>query len=230
MDISSQIVFEDNHIVVLIKPQNLLSQGDETGDENLVDLLKNYIKVKYNKPGNVFVGLVHRLDRPTGGLMVFAKTSKAASRLSEQIKEGDFEKVYLAALVGALKEKEGTLVNYLEKNEDTNIVKVLSYAKSGAKKAQLKYRLLEDNTKLSLVEVELITGRSHQIRAQFANIGNPVFGDAKYGGDIVKGWDLALWAYKLSFIHPTTKEVIVFKSEPPMDSLPWKNFTTKFIK
>lgn len=227
MKIENQIVYEDNQIIVLIKPQNLLSQGDETGDANLVDILKEYIKEKYNKPGNVYVGLVHRLDRPTGGLMVFAKTSKAASRLAEQIQNGEFEKTYLTCVVGLLKEKNSSLVNYLEKDEKTNVVKCYNYAKDGAKKAELRYKVLEENAKLSLVEVNLITGRSHQIRVQFANQKTPVFGDVKYGGDIVKGWDLALWAKEIKFIHPTTKEFLIFKSEPPMDALPWKNFKIK---
>lgn len=227
MKIENQIIYEDNHIIVLIKPQNILSQGDETGDENLVDLLKDYIKTKYNKPGNVFVGLVHRLDRPTGGLMVFAKTSKAASRLTQQIQDGEFEKTYLTCVCGVLKEKSATLINYLEKDEKTNVVKCYNYAKDGTKKAELNYKVIEENSKLSLVEVKLVTGRSHQIRVQFASLNAPVFGDVKYGGDIVKGWDLALWAKELKFIHPTTKESLIFKSEPPMDELPWKNFKIK---
>ena len=227
MKIEDQIIFEDNQVIVLVKPQGVLSQGDETGDENLVDLLKDYVKVKYNKPGNVFIGLVHRLDRPTGGLMVFAKTSKAASRLAEQMESGDFEKKYLACLVGVPKEDSGVLVNFLEKDEKTNTVKCLNYAKATAKMAELSYNVIEKKDKLSLVDVKLETGRSHQIRVQFANIGCPLFGDSKYGGDIVKGWDLALWAYSLSFIHPTTKDSMVFRCEPPMDTLPWKNFKIK---
>jgi len=175
----------------------------------------------------VFIGLVHRLDRPTGGLMVFAKTSKAASRLSEQMASGDFEKSYLACLVGTPKEDSAVLVNYLEKDEKSNIVKCLNYPKSTAKRAELSYRVLEKKDKLSLVDVKLETGRSHQIRVQFANIGCPLFGDSKYGGDIVKGWDLALFAYSLKFIHPTTKDSMVFKCEPPKDVLPWKNFKIK---
>ena len=227
MDIEKQIIFEDNQVIVIVKPQGVLSQGDDTGDENLVDLLKAYVKKKYDKKGNVFIGLVHRLDRPTGGLMVFAKTSKAASRLSQQIVDGDFEKSYLACVVGEPKEQSATLVNYLEKDEKLNIVKCLNYAKATAKKAELSYSVVETKNKLSLVKVNLETGRSHQIRVQFANIGCPLFGDSKYGGDIVKGWDLALWAYSLKFIHPTTKDSMVFKCEPPMDMLPWKNFKIK---
>lgn len=227
MKIEDQIIFEDNHIIVVIKPQGVLSQGDETGDENMVDILKDYVKKKYDKKGNVFIGLVHRLDRPTGGLMVFAKTSKAASRLSEQIVDGDFEKTYLACLVGAPKEESATLVNYLEKDEKLNVVKCLNYPKATAKKAELSYKILEKKGNLSLAQVKLETGRSHQIRVQFANIGCPLFGDSKYGGDVVKGWDLALWAYSLKFVHPTTKDAMVFKCEPPMDMLPWKNFKIK---
>lgn len=228
MDIKNQIVYEDNHIIVLIKPQNVLSQGDETGDENLVDLLKAYVKEKYNKPGNVYIGLVHRLDRPTGGLMVFARTSKAASRLAEQIQDGEFEKKYATVLVGNLKEKQGRLLNYLEKDTINNVVKVLGFAKDGAKRAELTYKVLEEKKNLSLVEVGLLTGRSHQIRVQFSHIKHPVFGDVKYGGDIAKGWNMALWAYRLKFIHPTTKQIMVFVSEPPQDELPWKNFDFKF--
>ena len=223
------IIHEDNHIIVLIKPHNVLSQGDETGDENLVDMLKNYLKEKYNKPGNVFVGLVHRLDRPTGGLMVFAKTSKAAERLSKNIQDGEIEKYYLAALSGVPKEKAATLMNYLDKDEVSNTVKVLDFAKVGAKKAELRYKLLEstEDNKLSLVDVELLTGRSHQIRVQMSHIGHPVVGDSKYGKKAGASTHMALWAYRLRFVHPTTKQALVFVAYPDSETEPWKSFSGK---
>ncbi len=225
MKIEPKIIYEDNHILVVIKDQNILSQGDETGDESLFDALKNYLKTTYNKPGNVYLGLVHRLDRPTGGIMVFAKTSKAASRLSEQIKNGDFEKKYVCVCNGEFKEKTNTLVNFLEKNEVTNTVKVLTFNKEGSKRAELSYKVLEEKQNLSLVDVSLQTGRSHQIRVQLANIGHPIFGDVKYKGDVKKGYNLALWAYQLSFYHPTTKEKLTFNVLPEITEIPWKLFT-----
>lgn len=232
MKIEPKVIYEDNHIIVVIKDQNVLSQGDDTGDESLFDAIKTYLKEKYNKPGNVYLGLVHRLDRPTGGVMVFAKTSKAASRLCEQIKTGEFEKSYIAVSVGTFKNKANTLVDYLEKDEGLNVVKVLNFNKPGSKRAELSYKVLEEKQNLSLVDVTLQTGRSHQIRVQLAHAGNPIFGDVKYKGDIKKGFNLALWAYKLTFVHPTTKEKLTFVCLPEISTAPWnlfKNYpSTKF--
>ncbi len=219
-----KVVYEDNHLLVVIKPQNVLSQQDSTSDTDMLSLCKEYLKAKYNKPGEVFVGLVHRLDRPTGGLMVFAKTSKAASRLSEQIKSGEFCKEYLTVVVGKPREASAKLTHYLKKDELNNVVRVVPMLESGAKKCELTYKTLDYNDKLSLLNVKLLTGRSHQIRVQMSTIGNPVFGDVKYRGDIVKGYNLALWAYKLVFMHPTTKQVLNFVCYPPEDEIPWSYF------
>ncbi len=219
-----RIAFEDNHILVVEKPQNVPVQEDASKDKDMLTMCKEYIKEKYNKPGNVYLGLVHRLDRPTGGIMVFAKTSKAASRLSEAWKKGEVEKHYLASLVGTPRDENNTLVNYLKKDTKNNIVSVVPMSEEGAKYAELSYKVLQANSKLSLVDVALKTGRSHQIRVQFSNIKNPVFGDIKYKGDIVRGYNLALWSYKLRFTHPVTKKIMCFISYPPMEDTPWKYF------
>ncbi|MBO5525776.1 MAG: RluA family pseudouridine synthase [Clostridia bacterium] len=218
------ILYEDNHIIVVMKPQNVASCGDESGDENLLDMIKEYLKVTYEKTGNVYVGLVHRLDRPTGGVMVYAKTSKAASRLSEQMREGDFEKKYLTVLCGTPEEERKTLVNYLKKNSVNNMVYLCPPTTDGAKLASLEYKVLESKGKYCLTEVCLHTGRSHQIRVQMSGIGNPVFGDMRYGGQNAQKGKLALWAYSLSFTHPVTKERLKFVVEPPKDEIPWKAF------
>lgn len=218
------ILHEDNHIIVVMKPQGLPSCGDESGDDNMLDQVRRYVKEKYNKPGNVYIGLIHRLDRPTGGIMIFAKTSKAASRLAEQMRSGDFEKKYLAVLVGVPKEAQGTLVNYLKKNPVNNIVYICTQTTDGAKLASLDYKVLEEKGGYCLAEIKLHTGRTHQIRVQMAGISHPVYGDMRYGGESAKKGNLALWAYSLSFTHPVTKERMRFLLEPPAENIPWKNF------
>lgn len=218
------IVYEDNHIIVVLKPQGVPTCGDESGDDSLLEGVRRYLKVTYEKPGNVYVGLIHRLDRPTGGVMVFAKTSKAASRLSEQMRGGDFEKKYFTVLVGTPKEPQKTLVNYLKKNPVNNMVYLCPPTTDGAKMASLDYRVLQEREGLCLAEVRLHTGRTHQIRVQMAGLGHPVYGDMRYGGENAKkGW-LALWAYSLSFTHPVTKERMRFMVQPPADNVPWKYF------
>lgn len=225
------VVYEDNHIIVVIKPQNVPTQEDESHDKDLLTMVKEYIKVKDNKPGNVFVGLVHRLDRPTGGIMVFAKTSKAASRLTQEMHTGDFKKRYLTVVVGKPREKRAKLVNYLLKNARTNTVQVVPELTTNAKRAELDYIVLDEKEKVSLLDVNLATGRSHQIRVQLKNIGCPVYGDVKYGGDkLAKGHNLALWAYELKFVHPTTKENMTFKCYPPEDITPWNVFNLDIVK
>lgn len=225
------VVYEDNHIIVVIKPQNIPTQEDESHDKDLLTMVKEYIKVKENKPGNVFVGLVHRLDRPTGGIMVFAKTSKAASRLTQEMHTGDFKKRYLTVVVGKPREKRAKLVNYLLKNARTNTVQVVPELTTNAKRAELDYMVLDEKEKVSLLDVNLATGRSHQIRVQLKNIGCPVYGDVKYGGDkLAKGHNLALWAYELKFVHPTTKENMTFKCYPPEDITPWNVFNLDIVK
>ena len=220
------ILYEDNHIIVALKPQNMPSCEDESKDLSLLTALKDMIKERDNKPGNVYLGLVHRLDRPTGGVMVFAKTSKAAGRLSEQMKSGDFEKTYFTVLVGTLEKKEQRLLNYLKKNPINNMVYVCGQTVEGAKRAELHYTVMEEQNGLSLVKVKLYTGRSHQIRVQMANLGHAVYGDMRYGGENAVKGNLALFATSLSFTHPVTKERMCFKAEPPKDLSPWKFFDT----
>lgn len=218
------VLHEDNSVLVVVKPQNIPSQADKSGDLDLLTRLKSYIKEKYNKPGNVYLGLVHRLDRPTGGVMVFAKNSKSAERLSKQIVDGEMTKQYLTTVVGCPKEKSATLVNYLKKNALTNNVYVATFGDHDAKRAELSYTVLETNGVVSLCKVQLGTGRSHQIRVQMSAIGCPVFGDVRYGGDsLAKGCNLALWAYRLEFNHPVSGKRMVFVAYPPVVK-PWTSF------
>lgn len=218
------VLYEDNQIIVVIKPQNVPTQSDASGDEDMLSLVKAYVKEKYQKTGDAFIGLVHRLDRPTGGIMVFARNSKAAKRLCEQFQTHDVKKVYYAVTEGVVKIKSQTLTNYLKKDEKENIVKIVPMSEKGAKKAELEYTYLEDNGKQSLLEVVIKTGRSHQIRLQLSNIGYPLVGDVKYGKQKGQTQKLGLWAGKLSFKHPTTKENLVFMVCPDMEKQPWKDF------
>ncbi|MDE6667594.1 MAG: RluA family pseudouridine synthase [Clostridia bacterium] len=218
------ILYEDNHVIVVLKPQMVACCPDESGDYNLFDCVKDYLKEAYNKPGNAFLGLVHRLDRPTGGVMVFAKTSKAAARLSEQMKNGGFEKKYYAVLCGTPSKKKAVLENYLRKNSINNTVYVCTQTEEGAKFASLEYEIKEEKAGLSLAEITLHTGRTHQIRVQTAAINCPVYGDMRYGGDKAVKGKLALWAYSLRFKHPTTGESLKFMIEPPKEDNPWKLF------
>ncbi len=210
-----KVIYEDNHIIVVEKKPNIPSQADKTGDIDMLTLVKDYIKKKYNKPGNVYLGLVHRLDRPVGGVMVFAKTSKAASRLSDQVRQKAFKKEYLAVVDGKIEDKVGTLEDYLYKDERNNISKVVSENKKNAKFAKLDYEVLKYNKvkDLSLVRVNLHTGRHHQIRVQLSNFGHSIFGDQKYGTR-GKGKQIALWSYLLIIEHPITKEKMTFKDLP----------------
>lgn len=217
------ILYEDNHVIVVLKPQNVPSQADESGDKDMLTMVKEYIKEKYNKPGNVYVGLVHRLDRPTGGVMVFAKTSKAAARLTEQFKNKEAEKTYFAVVCGTLKAKQTKLVNYLLKDEKNNIVKVVPMATTGAKRAELDYTVLEEKDGFSLLKVKLETGRGHQIRVQLSTIGNPIYGDQKYGKDMPKA-NLNLFAVELKFKHPITGDTMVFRAYPPENLKAWNLF------
>lgn len=208
-----KVLYEDNHIIVVVKPCNVPTQADKTGDVDILTLIKDYIKEKYQKPGNVYVGLVHRLDRPVGGVIVFAKTSKAASRLSESIRNKTFTKTYLAIVNGELEEKQGSFENYLWKDEVLNMSKIVSKEKHGAKFAKLNYEVLQEKDNLSLVKINLETGRHHQIRVQFAGNNHSLYGDQKYGKG-PKNKQIALWAYEISFKHPVKDEIMKFNCKP----------------
>ena len=227
MENQPNILYEDNHVIVALKEQMVACCPDESKDDNLFDQLKRYIKEKYDKQGNVYLGLVHRLDRPTGGVMVFAKTSKAAARLSEGMQKGEFEKKYLTVLTGEVDTERGTLVNYLKKNTVNNMVYICTQTEDGAKLASLDYKVLEKKNGLTLTEVRLHTGRTHQIRVQMAGISHPVYGDMRYGGTEAKKGKLALFAYSLTFLHPITKEKLKFMAYPPEDEMPWKLFSVE---
>ncbi len=224
------VLYEDNHILVCVKPVGVLSQADATGDADMLTLIADYLREKYQKPGNVFVGLVHRLDRMVGGVMVFAKTSKAASRLSEQVRNHTFRKTYRAVVFGTPSVSSGTFQDFLLKNEKTNMVSVVPKGTAGAKEAILDYQVLSRCTvgagekPLSLVEVNLRTGRPHQIRVQFASRKMPLLGDHRYGKPL-QGLppipSVGLWSYSVEIMHPTKKEPMIFSKEPPMDVLPW---------
>ena len=216
------VLYEDNHIIVVEKKPNILSQSDITGDIDLLSMVKKYIKERYNKPGNVYVGLVHRLDRPVGGIMVFAKTSKAAKRLNEQIKNHEFKKTYLAVLDGTLKNKNDKLVNYLYKDEKLKKSMVVDKSHLKAKLSELNYEVIGYNDDKTIVKINLITGRHHQIRVQFSNIGYPLVGDQLYGKENKK--QIMLYAYKLEFIHPTTKEKMTYQILPN-----WKELENETI-
>ena len=225
MDNNLTVLYEDNQIIVVVKPQNVPTQADSSGDKDLLTMIKEYVKEKYDKPGEVYIGLVHRLDRPTGGVMVFARTSKAAARLQEQMKTGLFEKKYLAVTVGVPRDRQGRLSQYLVKDEKNNMVRGGPGVGEGAKEAELEYKVLAIAGSVALVDIRLITGRSHQARVQMQSLGTPIFGDAKYGGDkLAKGHNLALWAYELRFYHPVNKNPFVFKVFPPTDEVPWNVF------
>ena len=215
------VLYEDNHIIVVVKPVNVLSQSDITGDLDMLTLIKSYLKEKYHKPGNVYLGLVHRLDRVVGGVMVFARTSKAASRLSDSIRKNEFHKEYLAICHGKVENKD-TFIDYLKKENDYRTI--VSNKKEG-KLSELSYELVEYNKErdISLVKVFLKTGRHHQIRVQFASRGYPLIGDNRYGNDNEK--EIGLFAYKLSFIHPVIKKEMTFVSLP--ENKPFNIFDLK---
>ena len=214
------VLYEDNHIIVVVKPYNVLSQGDSTGDASIMDMVKDYIKKKYNKPGNVNLGLVHRLDRPVGGIMVFARSSKAASRLCKAFNEHKIVKKYLAIVKGKV-ENSGEYIDYLSKDGDG---KAYVTDESKGKKAILNYELIEYNkdNDCSLVSVDLKTGRHHQIRVQFSSRGHYLLGDQRYG--ILDNKQISLFSYYLSFTHPVSKEILEFKVFPEKKNY-WTIFT-----
>lgn len=212
------ILYEDNHLLVVEKPINIPVQEDNTKDKDLLTILKEYIKEKYSKPGNVYLGLVHRLDRPAGGVMVFARTSKAASRLSDDIRLNKITKIYNIVCEGNINE-EGRLEDKLYKDTKKNIVTVDDRGKNSI----LNYKKLDYKNNLSLVEIKLETGRSHQIRVQLSHAGFPLYGDQKYNKNSKVGQQLALFAKRLEFNHPITKEHMVFELDLP-NTKPWNIF------
>ncbi len=215
-----KVLYEDNHIIVVEKMPNVPSQADKTGDEDMLTIIKSYLKEKYNKPGNVYLGLVHRLDRPVGGVMVFAKTSKAASRLSEEIRNKTFKKTYLAIVNGKMESESGEYVDYLWKDEKQNTSYVVKEGKKNSKLAKLNYEVIAYNEKenVSLVKINLQTGRHHQIRVQFSSRMHALYGDSKYHGRGA-GTGICLWAYKIKFVHPVKKEEMEFEDFPPKDGM-----------
>lgn len=221
-EINLKVIYEDNHIIVVEKPANIPSQGDKTGDLDMLTIIKAYLKEKYNKPGNVYLGLVHRLDRPVGGVMVFAKTSKAAARLSEQVREKVFKKKYLVIVNGKFEEKKGTLKDYLLKNERLNKSRVVEEGTKNSKYAELDYEVLkyDKEQNLSLLKINLHTGRHHQIRVQLSSRDHSIYGDAKYNGR-GSARQLYLWAYELTIQNVVSKEEMTFTSIPEKEKA-WK--------
>ncbi len=213
------VLYEDNHLIVVEKPINVPTCKDSSKDTDLLSIVKEYLKNKYKKPGNVYLGLVHRLDRPVGGIIVFAKTSKAASRLAVEIKNDEFKKKYYAVIQSVGLKKEDRFEDFLLKDPKTNIVKV----DNAGKYALLEYKLISERRDLSLVEVNLHTGRSHQIRVQFASRNYPLYGDQKYNKKANCHEQIALYSHYLSFKHPTTKEMLEFNLELP-DRYPFNIF------
>lgn len=220
-----QVLYEDNHIIIVSKTVNEIVQGDKTGDTTLIDSVKQYIKVKYNKPGDVFLGLAHRLDRPTSGIVVFARTSKALSRLNAMFRDGEIHKTYWAITANSPKETEGTLENFIKKNEKLNKSFIAPTETKEAKKAILNYRIISKSDRYYLWEINLLTGRHHQIRCQLAAINCPIKGDLKYGYPRSNpDGGLSLHARKVDFTHPVSKkEISVIAPVPEGDKL-WGYF------
>lgn len=205
MSASFAVAYEDNHCLVVLKPAGLLTAGDHTGDVSLVDHVRDYLRVKYKKPGNIFVGVVHRLDRPVAGVVLFARTSKGAARLSEQFRSGRVEKVYQALVEGKVAAREGLLVDRLVKNPQTNVVRRDTDGDPRARESQLSFRRLKLTSAETLLEIRPLTGRGHQIRVQLAAAGHPIVGDRKYGSKRLFEDGIALRAVQLTFEHPTSK-------------------------
>ena len=220
-----KIVYEDNHVISASKRSGEIVQGDKTGDRTLADDVKEYIKEKYAKPGNVFLGVTHRLDRPVWGLVVFAKTSKALARLNDMFRNGEVHKTYWAICQNAPAEPEATLTHWITRNEKQNKSYAYDREVPGSKKAVLHYRTISRSERYTLVEIELMTGRHHQIRCQLAKIGCPIKGDLKYGARRSNpDGSISLLARKVEFIHPVSKERICVESQVPDDNL-WREIS-----
>ena len=217
-----QVLFEDNHILIVNKRAGDITQGDKTGDKPLSEVVKEYVKDKYNKPGNVFIGTVHRLDRPTSGIVIFARTSKALERLNKMLRDKVIQKTYWAIVKNQPKVKTDTLTNFLKKDSKKNKSFVYKKEIEGSKKATLHFKVIQQLDNYSLLEVDLETGRHHQIRTQLSHIGSPIKGDLKYGFDRSnKDGSISLHARKINFIHPVTKEIITIIAPTPTDPI-WK--------
>jgi 23S rRNA pseudouridine1911/1915/1917 synthase len=225
-----EVVYEDNHIIIVNKQSGEIVQGDKTGDRPLSDIVKDYIKEKYQKPGAVFLGVVHRLDRPVSGLVVFARTSKALTRLNKMFAEGEVHKTYWALVKNAPQKTEDTLTHWLVRNEKQNKSYAYATEKPNAKKAIMKYRLIGKSDNYSLLEVQLMTGRHHQIRCQLAAMGCPIKGDLKYGAPRSNpDGSISLQSHRVEFIHPVSKERITVEAPLPDDPL-WQAFAIFFQK
>lgn len=223
-----QVVYEDNHIIIVYKESGEIVQGDKTGDTPLAETVKAYIKEKYAKPGAVFLGVVHRLDRPVSGLVVFARTSKALSRLNDMFRKGEVHKTYWALVQNQPALPEGTLEHWLTRNEKQNKSYAYPHEVPGSKKAILKYRLIGQSERYYLLEINLLTGRHHQIRCQLSAMGCPIKGDLKYGSKRSNAdGSISLLSHRIDFIHPVSKEHIVVESPLPVDNI-WQNI--KFLE
>lgn len=224
------VLYEDNHIIIVNKTVSEIVQGDKTGDKPLSEIVKEWIKEKYNKPGNVFCGVTHRLDRPVSGIVIFAKTSKSLTRLNEMFKNKEINKTYWAIVKNRPKTNEGTLINYLVKNEKQNKSYAYNVEKPNSKKAILHYKLASESEKYNLLEINLETGRHHQIRCQLAQMNCVIKGDLKYGADRSNpDGGISLHARKVSFIHPVSKELIEVVAPTPDENL-WKAFENQLSK
>jgi 23S rRNA pseudouridine1911/1915/1917 synthase len=218
------VLYEDNHCIAVVKPARVLTAGDQTGDVSLLDAVKDYLKQKYKKPGKVFAGLVHRLDRPVSGVVLFARTSKAASRLSEQFREGTVQKTYRAIVEGTVEESSGELMDWVLKEEESNIVRIVPARTPSARECRLRFRRVQSLQDLTLVEIVPATGRSHQIRVQLAAHGHPICGDRKYGSKHAMQGTIALHAAQLTFDHPTRHEAVTLSAPDPAA---WRRLLTE---
>lgn len=230
LQIQMKVVYEDNHLIIVFKESGEIVQGDKTGDVPLSETVKAYIKDKYHKPGNVFLGVVHRLDRPVAGLVVFARTSKALSRLNEMFRKGEIHKTYLAITKQCPAEAQATLTNWLTRNERQNKSYVYDREVPGSKKSILEYRVIGHSDRYHLLEIRLMTGRHHQIRSQLAHIGCPIKGDLKYGAERSNpDGSISLLSHHVEFVHPVSKETISLDSPLPADRL-WQEIAEKVEK
>jgi 23S rRNA pseudouridine1911/1915/1917 synthase len=214
------ILYEDNHLIAVNKQPSEIVQGDKTGDRTLAEDVQAYLKNKYKKPGNVFLGIIHRLDRPSSGVVLFARTSKALSRMNTLLREGNIKKIYWAVIQGAPPDKEGQLVHYMKKNEKQNKSYAVSREQQGYKEGKLRYSIIKNLDRYNVLEIDLITGRHHQIRAQLAAVDCFIKGDLKYGFKRSNPWPgIHLHARSVEFVHPVNKEIIRIEADPPADPL-----------